>query len=124
MTYLLLSISRNGNDFRGAGRIDFALAKQAAVFAQRAKVLNLCGDSNCRVAVTFHTTVQNKFINRLRSSAAERNFRTVVAAMPISDYANALFFARRNRVTLGNARSFPKDSVRRWGNGRLVPLRA
>src|SRR6266851_2309196 len=70
-------ISRNGNDSRGAPvELTSHLQKQAAIFAQRAKVLNLCGDSNCRGAVTFLMAAQNKFINRLRLSAAERNFRT------------------------------------------------
>jgi hypothetical protein len=53
------------------------LQKQAAGFARSAKVLNLCRDSNYRTAVIFLTTAQNKFINRLRLSEAERNFRTV-----------------------------------------------
>jgi hypothetical protein len=70
-------ISRNGND-SGVVAVELTshLQKPAAVFPQRAKVLNLRGDSNYRGAVIFHTAAQNKFINRLRSSAAERNFPT------------------------------------------------
>jgi hypothetical protein len=70
-------ISRNGNDSRAVTvELTSHLQKPAAVFALSAKVLNLCGDSNYRAAVTFHAAAQNKFINRLRWSAADRNFRT------------------------------------------------
>jgi hypothetical protein len=52
------------------------LQKQAAFFARRAKVLNLRADSKCGAAVIFLAIAQNKFINRLRLSEAERNFQT------------------------------------------------
>jgi hypothetical protein len=52
------------------------LQKRATIIAQSAKVLNLCGELNYRAAVTFLTATQNKFINRLRLSGADRNFRT------------------------------------------------
>jgi hypothetical protein len=52
------------------------LQEQAAFFAWSAKVLNLRADSKYAAAVTFLAVAQNKFINRLRSSKAERNFRT------------------------------------------------
>jgi hypothetical protein len=46
------------------------------VFARSGKVLNLRRDSKRRSAVTFLAIAQNKFINRLRLSRAERSFRT------------------------------------------------
>ncbi len=49
---------------------------QAADFAERGKVLNLCRESKYRAAVIFLEIAQNKFINRLRLSAAGMNFRT------------------------------------------------
>jgi hypothetical protein len=52
------------------------LQKQAAFFAQSAKVLNLCADSKYSAAVIFLAVAQNKFINRLRLREAEGNFRT------------------------------------------------
>jgi hypothetical protein len=70
-------ISRNGNDStRVPAKSTPRSPNQAAVFAESAKVLNLRRDSKCRSAVTLLTIVQNKFINRLRLSEAERNFRT------------------------------------------------
>jgi len=70
-------ISRKGNDFaRLPVKTTSRLQKQAAFFACSAKVLNLRADSKCGAAVTFRAVAQNKFINRLRLSEAERNFRT------------------------------------------------
>jgi hypothetical protein len=52
------------------------LQEQAAFLACSAKVLNLRADSKCGAVVMFRAVAQNKFINRLRLSEAERNFRT------------------------------------------------
>ena len=70
-------ISRNGNDStRVPGKSTSRSPNQAAVFVQSSKVLNLCGDSRCRSAVTFLTIARNKFINCLCLSGAEIHFRT------------------------------------------------
>jgi hypothetical protein len=49
---------------------------QAAASVRGGKVLNLCGDSKCRAAVTIPAVAQNKFTNCLRLSCAGMNFRT------------------------------------------------
>ena len=70
-------ISRNENDSaRLTGKSTPRSPKPAADFMEHGKVLNLCIDSKRRSAVTFSTTAQNKFIICLRSSEADRNFRT------------------------------------------------
>jgi hypothetical protein len=70
-------ISRNENDSaRLTGKSTPRVPKPAADFMEQGKVLNLCIDSKRRTAVTFSTTAQNKFIICLRSSEADRNFRT------------------------------------------------
>ena len=68
------------------------LQKRATMFAQRSKVLNLCGESNYRAAVTFLTAAQNKFINRLRLSGADRNFRTTGRRYADKCLRNRAFF--------------------------------
>jgi hypothetical protein len=50
------------------------MQNQAAAFAESGNGLNLRTDSKCGAAVIFPTIAQNKFINRLRLSAAEWNF--------------------------------------------------
>jgi hypothetical protein len=72
---------------------------QAARFMQASKVLNLRADSKRLSAVIFRSIVQNKFINCLRLSEPTGFFEQPIAAMPISDYASAFFFARLDRVT-------------------------
>jgi hypothetical protein len=49
---------------------------RARDFAASSKGLNLRRDSICGAAVTLLAIAQNKFINCLRSSGAELNFRT------------------------------------------------
>jgi hypothetical protein len=52
------------------------LQNRAAALARSGKVLNLRVDSKRARAVIFRAIAQNKFINRLRLSATEINFRT------------------------------------------------
>jgi hypothetical protein len=70
-------ISRNGND-SGAlpAKLTWCSTNQAVDLARNGNVLNLRTDSKCASAVIFPAIAQNKFINRLRLSAAELNFRT------------------------------------------------
>jgi hypothetical protein len=70
-------ISRNENDSTdGPGKSTSHSQKSAAAFASSGKVLNLRTDSKCHAADKFPTIAQNKFINHLRLTAAELNFRT------------------------------------------------
>jgi hypothetical protein len=49
---------------------------QHAIFAQSCKVLNLCGDSKRKVAVTIRATLKIKIINWSCSTEGETNFQT------------------------------------------------
>ena len=70
-------VSRNENDSPGVPtKTALRPQNQAAHFADCGKVLKLRTDSKRETAVTFLTIAQNKFINRLRLNAADRNFRT------------------------------------------------
>ena len=70
-------ISRNENDSkRVLAKSTSRSLNQAADSARDGKVLNLCGDSKCRTAVTIPTIAQNKFTNCLRLSRMELSFRT------------------------------------------------
>jgi hypothetical protein len=70
-------ISRNGNDSpREPGKSTSRSQNRAADFVERGKVLNLRRDSKHRGDVIFLAIAQNKFINCLRLSEAEWNFRT------------------------------------------------
>jgi hypothetical protein len=70
-------VSRNENDSaKRPGKSTSHLQKSAAAFASSDNVLNLRADSNCHSADKFPAIAQNKFINHLRLSAAELNFRT------------------------------------------------
>jgi hypothetical protein len=72
-------VSRNGNDSeRVAAKTTSRPPNQAAGFAASSKGLNLRRDSKCRTSVTFLALAQNKFINCLRSSVADGNFRTTI----------------------------------------------
>jgi hypothetical protein len=70
-------ISRNENDSkRVLAKSTSRSLNQAANFVRGGKVLNLCGDSKCRSAVTIASIAQNKFTNYLRLSWVELCFRT------------------------------------------------
>jgi hypothetical protein len=70
-------ISRNENDSKEVPAKSTSGSQNRAMLATHGgKVLNLCGESKCRSAVTFRTIAQNKFINCLRLSGAGRNFPT------------------------------------------------
>jgi hypothetical protein len=70
-------VSRNENDsLQVSAKTTWRSPIQPATFVQSRKVLNLCIDSKCRAAVIFLAIAQNKFINCLRLSEAEGNFRT------------------------------------------------
>jgi hypothetical protein len=72
-------VSRNGNDSRRvATKTTSRPPNQATDFAASSNVLNLRRDSKCLTAVIFPTLAQNKFINCLRSNAADGNFRTTI----------------------------------------------
>jgi len=70
-------ISRNGNDSAQLpGKSTSRRQNQAVVSRRHGKVLNLCGDSKRRSAVTIRMIAQNKFINCLRLNGAGWNFPT------------------------------------------------
>jgi hypothetical protein len=70
-------ISRNENDSKPVlAKSTSHSPNQATNFARGGKVLNLCGDSKCRTAVTIAAIAQNKFINYLRLGRVELSFRT------------------------------------------------
>jgi hypothetical protein len=69
------SISRNGNDSAQLpAKLTCSSPNQTAACADGGKNLNLLGYLKCRSMVMFLALAQNKFTNRLRSSAAELNF--------------------------------------------------
>jgi hypothetical protein len=69
--------SRNENDSaEPPAKSTLRSPNQAAAFARSGKVLNLRIDSKCRSAVVIAMVAENKFINCLRFSGAETNFRT------------------------------------------------
>jgi hypothetical protein len=70
-------ISRNENDSaRVPAKTTSGSQSQAVHWIGRGKVLKLRGDSKHATAVTFQTAAQNKFIIRLRLSAAQLSFQT------------------------------------------------
>jgi hypothetical protein len=70
-------ISRNENDSsRVPAKSTWRSQNQAMRPRRGGKVLNLCGESKRRSAVTIRMIAQNKFINCLRLSRAEWNFPT------------------------------------------------
>src|ERR1035438_5428547 len=72
-------VSRNGNDSpKAPGKTSSHSRNQAAEFVACGKRLNLRRDSKHQAAVIFLAIAQNKFINCLRLSEANRNFRTTL----------------------------------------------
>jgi hypothetical protein len=70
-------MSRNENDSARVPDKSTSRSRNQAVESERGgKVLNLCGDSKYRTAVTIATIAQNKFTNCLRSGRAGMSFRT------------------------------------------------
>jgi hypothetical protein len=102
-------VSRNGNDSRHVpAKSTSQPQNRAAVAARGGKVLNLCKDSKCRSDVRFVALPKiNSQIGYVRAGW-KSFFEQPNATMPISDYASAFFFVRRNRVTL-QARQIMRD---------------
>jgi hypothetical protein len=99
----------------GMVRVTFAKARRdlcgtVATFCICARIRHALAD------VTISAIAQNKFIKNLQRQRGERLFEVENAAMPISDYVSAVFFARSDRV----AREALASGV---GRG-LVPLTA
>jgi hypothetical protein len=70
-------ISRNENDSKEVRAKSTWRSQNRAMSPKHGgKVLNLCTESKRRSAVTIRMIAQNKFINCLRLSRAERNFPT------------------------------------------------